>query len=131
MTPVFQQHSSNFSYHGVLTVSNYIRAANPQTVKKLPAMQETQVQTLGQEDPLEKGMATHFCMMEFLGSASGKEPVSQRDALRDADLIPGSGGFSGRGNGNPLQYSCLEDPRDWGAWWAAIYGVTQSQTRLK
>ena len=33
--------------------------------------------------------------------------------------------------GNPLQYSCLENPRDWGAWWAAVYGVTQSQTRLK
>ena len=35
------------------------------------------------------------------------------------------------GNGNPLQYSCLENPRDGGAWWAAIYGVAQSQTRLK
>ena len=34
-------------------------------------------------------------------------------------------------NGNPLQYSCLENPRDRGAWWAAIYGVTQSRTRLK
>ena len=77
MTPVFQQHSSNFSYHGVLTVNNYIRATNSQTVKKLPAMQETQVQTLDQEDPLEKGMATHFCLTGFLGSASGKEPVCQ------------------------------------------------------
>ena len=37
----------------------------------------------------------------------------------------------GERNGNPLQYSCLENPRDWGAWWAAIYGVAQSQTRLK
>ena len=37
----------------------------------------------------------------------------------------------GEGNGNPLQYSCLESPRDWGAWWAAVYGVTQSRTRLK
>ena len=36
-----------------------------------------------------------------------------------------------RGNGNPLQCSCLENPRDGGAWWAAIYGVTQSQTWLK
>ena len=35
------------------------------------------------------------------------------------------------GNGNPLQCSCLENPRDWGAWWAAVYGVAQSQTRLK
>ena len=35
------------------------------------------------------------------------------------------------GNGNPLQCSCLENPRDGGAWWAAIYGVAQSRTRLK
>ena len=37
----------------------------------------------------------------------------------------------GEGNGSPLQYSCLENPRDRGAWWAAVYGVTQSRTRLK
>ena len=37
----------------------------------------------------------------------------------------------GEGNDNPLQCSCLENPRDRGAWWAAVYGVTQSQTRLK
>ena len=37
----------------------------------------------------------------------------------------------GEGNGNPLQCSCLENPRDRGAWWATIYGVTQSRTRLK
>ena len=38
---------------------------------------------------------------------------------------------TGEANGNPLQCSCLENPRDGGAWWAAIYGVAQSQTRLK
>ena len=37
----------------------------------------------------------------------------------------------GEGNGSPLQYSCLENPRDGGAWWANVYGVTQSRTRLK
>ena len=37
----------------------------------------------------------------------------------------------GEGNGTPLQYSCLENPRDGGAWWAAVYGVAQSRTRLK
>ena len=37
----------------------------------------------------------------------------------------------GEGNGNPLQCSCLENPRDGEAWWAAVYGVAQSQTRLK
>ena len=38
---------------------------------------------------------------------------------------------TGEGNGNPLQCSCLENPRDRGAWWAAVYGVAQSRTRLK
>ena len=39
-------------------------------------------------------------------------------------------GLIGEGNGNPLQHSCLENPRDGGAWWAAVYGVAQSRTRL-
>ena len=38
---------------------------------------------------------------------------------------------TGEGNGNPLQCSCLENPRDGGAWWASVYGVAQSRTRLK
>ena len=57
-----------------------------QTVKHLPTMQETWVQSLGQEDR------------------------------------------SGKGNGNPLQYSCLENPVDGGAWWAAVHGVAESDT---
>ena len=48
------------------------------------------------------------------------------------DFILGSSKISaGEGNGNPLQYSCLENPRDRGAWWAAIYGIAQSWTQLK
>ena len=39
--------------------------------------------------------------------------------------------INGEGNGNPLQHSCLENPRDRGAWWAVAYGVAQSRTRLK
>jgi len=46
----------------------------------------------------------------------------------DPGSIPGSGRSLGGGHGNPLQYSCLENPRDRRAWWAAVYGVTQSQT---
>ena len=44
----------------------------------------------------------------------------------DVGLIPGSGRSPGEGNGNPLQYSCLENPMDRGAWWAAVHGVTKS-----
>ena len=45
-------------------------------------------------------------------------------------LIPGLGRFPGEGNGNPLQYSCLENPMDGGAWWATVHRVTKSWTRL-
>jgi len=48
----------------------------------------------------------------------------------DMGLIPGSGRSSGEGNGNPLQYSCLENPMDRGAWWATVHGVTKSRTQL-
>ena len=54
-------------------------------------------------------------------------PANARDA-RDAGSIPGLERSPGVGNSNPLQYSCLENPRDRGAWWAAAYGVAQSQT---
>ena len=47
---------------------------------------------------------------------------------RDLASIPGLGRSPGDGNGTPLQYSCLENPRDGGAWWAAVYGVAQSRT---
>ena len=46
-------------------------------------------------------------------------------------IIPGLGRSSGEGNGNPLQYSCLENSMDRGTWWAAVHGVAKSWTRLK
>ena len=51
--------------------------------------------------------------------------------LSDADLISGSGRSPGGGHGNPLQYSCLENPMDRGAWWATVYGASKSQTQLQ
>ena len=48
----------------------------------------------------------------------------------DPGSIPGSGRFPGEGNGNPLQYSCLENTMDRGAWWATVHGVTKSWTQL-
>ena len=67
----------------------------------------------------------------FSVGASGKEPACQcRLAVRDAGLIPESGRSPGGGHGNPLQYSCLENPMDRGAWWATVHGVTKSQARL-
>ena len=54
-------------------------------------------------------------------------PVNAGDA-GDTGSIPGSGRSPGGGNGSPLQYSCLENPMDRGAWWATVHGFTQSQT---
>ena len=48
----------------------------------------------------------------------------------DLGSIPGSGRSSGEGNGNPLQYSCLENPMDGGTWYATVHGVIKSRTRL-
>ena len=51
--------------------------------------------------------------------------------VRDAGSIPGSGRSPGGGHGNPLHYSCLENPMARGAWWATVQKVTKSQTQLK
>ena len=48
----------------------------------------------------------------------------------DLDSVPGSGRSPGEGNGNPLQYSCPENPMDGGAWWATVHGVAKSRTQL-
>ena len=131
-------------------------------VKTLPAMQETWFQSLGQEDPLEKGMAAHSSILAwripwreepgsygllslglkesdtterptlpgFPGGAVVKNlPPSAGDA-GDSGLISGLGRFLGEGNGKPLQYSCLENAMDRGAWWTIVHGVTKNQSRL-
>ena len=60
----------------------------------------------------------------------GSEVKASACNAGDLGSIPGLGRSPGKGNGNPLQYSCLENPTDGGAWWAAVRGVTESQTRL-
>ena len=60
-----------------------------------------------------------------------KNPPPNAGDVRDVGSIPGSGRSPGEGNGTPLQYSCLENPMDRGAWQATVYRVTKSQTRLK
>ena len=50
---------------------------------------------------------------------------------RDVGLIPGRGKSPGEGHGNPLQYSCLGNPRDRGAWWATVHTVAKSETQPK
>ena len=63
--------------------------------------------------------------MDFPGGSDGKASVYN---VGDLDSIPGSGKFPGEGNGNPLQYSCLENSMDGGDWWATVRGVAESDT---
>ena len=60
-----------------------------------------------------------------------KNPPANAEDMRDPDSIPGSGSSPAEGHGNPLQYSCLENPMDRGAWRATVHRVTKNQTGLK
>ena len=64
-------------------------------------------------------------IMDFPGGSDGKESACKSG---DPGLIPGSGRSPGEGNGNELQYSCLENPMDRGDWQAIVHGVAKSQT---
>jgi len=66
--------------------------------------------------------------MGFAGGSDGKEFAHN---VRDRGSIHGSGRFLGKGNGKPLQYSCLRNPMERGVWWAAVNGVPKSQTLSK
>ena len=126
-----------------------------QTVKNMPAVQETWVWSLGWEDPLEKGMATHSSILAWripwteMGSqrvghywvtkhstrgfpncSLSKESACNAGDTEDMGLIPGLGRSPGFGNGNPLQYSGLKNPMDREAWQATVQRVAESQTPL-
>ena len=60
-----------------------------------------------------------------------KNPSANAGDARDVGSIPGSGRSPGGGHGNPLQYSCLENPMDRGAWQATVHGAAKSQTQRK
>ena len=65
-----------------------------------------------------------------MGFPGGSEDKASTSNAGDPGSIPGLGRSLGEGNGNPLQYSCLEHPMDRGAWWATVQRVAKSQTRL-
>ena len=65
-----------------------------------------------------------------MGGSVVKNPPANARTAGDMGSIPGSGRSSEGGNSNPLQYSCLENPMDRGAWQATVYGVAKSQTQL-
>ena len=73
---------------------------------------------------MEKTMAPHSSTLAWKIQWTGSDMTERLHFHFSLSCI-------GEGNGNPLQWSCLENPRDGGAWWAAVSGVTQSRTRLK
>ena len=86
--------------------------------------------------PSEKVMAPHSSTLAWkipwTEEPGGLQSMGRKELETTERLhFPFSLSCTGEGNGNPLQYSCLENPRDRGARWAAVYGVAQSQTRLK
>ena len=66
----------------------------------------------------------------WLKGYGGLEVKASACNAGDLGSIPESGRSPGEGNGNPLQYSCLENPTDGGAWWATVHRVAKSRTRL-
>ena len=74
---------------------------------------------------ISSAVATEGFIRGFPGSSDGKESACNAG---DPGLIPGWGRFPGGGHGNPLQYSCLGNPMDKGAWWATVPGVAESDT---
>ena len=90
------------------------------------------IHTVGQFSP--SSISQIFCFFILkLGLPGGtvvKNPPANAEARGDAGSIPGSGRSPGVGNGNRLQYSCLENSMDREVWWATIHGVARSWTRL-
>ena len=83
-------------------------------------MKQSRVKTPGADNP---GEAINQIWVHTLN-------VGGSEVKKRLGSIPGSGRSPGEGNGNPLQYSCLENPMDGGAWWATVHGVVKSRTRL-
>ena len=104
----------------------------------LTSMQSTSCETLGwKKHKLESRLQGEISITSDMQMTLPLAPLAYQAALvvqnslanvwasRDQDWIPGSGRSLGEGNGNPLQYSCLENPMDWGVWQATFHGVAK------
>ena len=80
--------------------------------------------------PLSCRWKTYGELQQELVLVVKNQPASTGN-LRNTGSIPGSERFPGGGHGNPLQYSCLENPMDRGGWWATVHRVAKSQTQMK
>ena len=99
-------------------------------LSRISCYESRKTRWMGGRKERRKGSVGHYLPLSsplgFPGGTSGREPT-----VREAGLILWSGRCPGGGHGNPLQYSCLENLMDRGAWQATLCRVTKSQTRLK
>ena len=79
---------------------------------------------------MKRGLTERYFGCYVCDFPGGSEVKASAWDVGDLGLIPGSGRSPGEGNGNPLQYSCLDNPMDRGAWSATVHGAAKSQTRL-
>ena len=98
-----------------------------QSIKNLPAMQETLVRFWVGKIPWRRDRLPTPVFLGFLHGSAGKESTCN---AQDLSLIPGLGRAPGEGNGNPLPYSCPENPMDGRAGGATVHRIVKSQTRL-
>ena len=111
---------------------------HPGKFPKVPGRKQTMVELrpVRQQSGFREGLrACYWEGPSELPERRSSSSAPRRDSTEprpagDLGLIPGLGRSPGGGHDSPLQYSCLEDPTDGGAWWAAVHGVTKSQTRL-
>ena len=109
-------------------VKAYFRASLvAQLVKNWPAIRRPLFDSWVRKIPWRRDRLSIPVFLGFPGGSHGKESACNAG---DLGLIPGLGRFPGGGHGNPLQYSCLENSMDRGAWWVTVHGVTKSQRRL-
>ena len=107
--------------------TNQIRTVDPIALGHLTlhVLQQTeQCLGMGQCGKLSQ----YKLILGFPGGSAVKNSSANARAAGGAGPVPGPGRSTGRGNGNPLQYSCLKNPIDRGAWWATVYGVLKTRT---
>ena len=80
--------------------------------------------------PVSSHMVYYHLFSFLIFANGGSDGKVSTCSAGDPGSIPGLGRSPGEGNGNPLQYSCLENSMDWGAWWATVCGVAKNRTRL-
>ena len=99
----------------------------PQLAKYPPQWRRLQFNSWVGKFPWRRDRLPTLVFLGFPGGSEGKESTCN---LGDPGSIKGVGWPPGEGNSYPLQYSCLEDSRDRGVWWAIVHGFAESQTRL-